>query len=276
MVERDRAPPCDADLRYTALIRTRDSHPLVEAVVAALRAQTLPPSRIVAVDSGSSSEQHRLLAALVDDVVDYPAEPFNYSKAINLGVPRCATPWILIISSHVVIEDREAMARASTEMRRQGAFAFYLWSSESDAWKAEIVDRRRFDGHNGLHNTCAFVPTDAVARRPFREEVFSAEDQEWSAHFIREHDARILRIGTSAMRNRNPHVNHLKFINEEISIAYFTCRERLGVAYLASWLARSALAFVRGRHGRSRAHLKIFRELMLARVRPPKRTSSYY
>ena len=42
---------------YTALIRTHNSFPLVAEVVAALRAQTFPPEKILAVDSASSPEQ---------------------------------------------------------------------------------------------------------------------------------------------------------------------------------------------------------------------------
>ena len=263
-------------MAYTALIRTRDSHPLVERVVQSLRRQGRPPASIVAVDSGSDPSQRHLLEPLVDRLVDYPAEPFNYSKAINIGVAHCATPYVLIISSHVVLRGADLVGRAIDEMQRVGALGFYFWNNPAEDWTSEIVRRENFDGHNGLHNTCAFLPAAAVVARPFREEVFSAEDQEWAAHHLREHGSSILRIGTRDVENLNPRVNHRKFVNEEVSIAYFTCRERLALPYLASWLVRAAVAFVRGRRGRSLAHLQIFRELTLARLRPPRRESRYY
>ena len=265
-----------AALAYTAVIRTRDSHPLVERVVRSLRGQGRPPARIVAVDSGSDATQRRLLEPLVDALIDYPAGPFNYSKAINVGVAACTTPYVLIVSSHVVLAGHDLVGRAIEDMQRVGALGFYFWNDPGEEWRTEIVSRKNFDGHNGLHNTCAFLPTEAVKARPFREEVFSAEDQEWAAHHFREHGSAMLRIGTRHVENLNPRVNHRKFVNEEVSIAYFTCRERMGLPYLASWLVRAAVAFVRGRRGRSLAHLQIFRELALARWRPPRRESRYY
>lgn len=263
-------------LAYTALIRTHDSSPRVERTVAALLAQTHPPARIVAVDSGSSPGQRRALAALVDTIVDYPAEPFNYSKAINLGVAACRTPWLLIISSHIVLKDVRSIERASAEMNAIGASAFYLHRGTEPAWKLEPIDRRTFDGRNGLSNACAFLQTQAVVERPFREDVFSAEDQEWAADHFRRHGATILRIGIDSLKYDNPNENELKYINEEISIAYFTSRELLGVRYLVAWLARAAIWFAAGRTRRAKTYLTIFRELVKARFRPPMRVSKYY
>ncbi len=263
-------------MAYTALIRTHDSSPRVEETVAALRAQTRPPERIVAVDSGSADIHRRALDALVDTVVDYPAETFNYSKAINIGVDACGTPWVLIISSHIVLKDVMAIERACAEMATIAAAGFYLHRGTKPAWKLEPIDRATFDGRNGLSNSCAFLPTRAVMDRPFREDVFSAEDQEWAADYFRRHDATILRIGIDSLKYNNPNENELKLINEEISIAYFTCREKLGVGYLVAWLVRAAIYFAAGRTRRSKTYLTIFRELVMARFRPPMRVSKYY
>ena len=266
----------EATLQYTALIRTHDSSPRVEETVAALKAQSLPPTFIVAVDSGSSEAQRRALDALVDTVVDYPDEAFNYSKAINVGVARCRTPWLLIISSHIVLKDSRSLERAGAEMNAIGAAGFYLHRGTRPEWKLEPIDRTTFDGRNGLSNSCAFLPTRAVADRPFREDVFSAEDQEWAADYFRQRDATILRIGIDSLKYNNPNENELKLINEEISIAYFTCREKLGVRYLAAWLVRAAIYFAAGRTRRSKTYLTIFKELVMARFRPPMRVSKYY
>ncbi len=266
----------NAAVEYTALIRTHDSSPRVEETVAALRAQTLPPACILAVDSASSPAQRRTLDALVDVVVDYPDPVFNYSKAINVGIERCRTPWVLVVSSHIVLQDGCAIARAFREMRAIDAAGFYLHRGTRPEWKLEPIDRSTFDGRNGLSNSCAFLPTAAVAERPFREDVFSAEDQEWAADHFRRHDATILRIGLDSLKYNNPNENELKLINEEISIAYFTCREKLGVRYLLEWLIRAAIYFAAGRTRRSKTYLTIFKELVMARFRPPMRVSKYY
>ncbi len=262
-------------MQYTALIRTHNSSPRVEQVVAALRDQTSPPARILAVDSGSELQQRRSLVEIVDDVVDYPEQTFNYSKAINVGVAHCHTPWVLIISSHVVLTDPQAIGRAIAEMQSVDAAGFYFHRTTLE-WCPELIGRDNFDGRNGLHNTCAFVQSEAVRERPFREDVFSAEDQEWAADQFRRRDAKILRIGSNKMRYDNPNENEVKLINEEVSIAYFTCREKLGLPYLAYWLVRSVALLVAGRPQRSRTCLTIARELLLARFRAPVRLSRYY
>ncbi len=262
--------------RYTALIRTHDSSPRVQATVAALRAQTAPPERILAVDSGSSPEQRAALDALVDDVVDYPDEPFNYSKAINIGVRECRTPWVLVISSHMAMQDRDAIVRASREMAAADAACFYLHRMKHPEWLIETVDRTNFDGRNGLSNSCAFLPTSEVLRRPFREDVFSAEDQEWTADFLRRTGGTVLRIGVDSLKYDNPNENELKLINEEISIAYFTCREKLGLRFVVAWLIRAAVYLAAGRPRRSWTYVRICKELVLARFRPPMRVSRYY
>lgn len=262
--------------QYTALIRTHDSSPRVEQTVAGLKAQTWPPTRIVAVDSGSAPTQRQALDRLVDTVVDYPDEVFNYSKSINVGVAQCRTPWVLIISSHILLGDVSSIERAFGAMTGIGASAFYLHRGTRPEWKLEPIDRRLFDGRNGLSNSCAFLQTQAVMDRPFREEVFSAEDQEWAAEYLRRHDTTILRIGLDSLKYNNPNENELKLINEEISIAYFTCRDKLGAGHLVVWLARAAVWAAAGRTRRAKTYLTIFRELVRARFRPPMRVSKYY
>lgn len=277
-VDEDRSIASDDDpaagARYTALIRTHNSLPVLDEVVAALRAQTIPPSRIVAVDSHSTAAQRSALGLLVDEVVTYPSAEFNYARAINVGVGRCDTPWILIISSHVVLEDPTSIGRAISALRETGALAFYF--HRAAAWSPELIDRSTFDGRNGLHNTCAFVPRQAVEARPFREEVFSAEDQEWAASQLADGTTTILRIGIEKMNYANPNMNEDKFINEEIAIAFFTCRKRLGVRYVLGWLLKATLYFAAGRFTRARSYLTIGRELVFARFRPPVRGSRYF
>ena len=249
---------------------------MLETVVRALRTQTTPPLRIVAVDSHSTAEQRSALRLLVDEVVEYPVAEFNYARAINIGVERCDTPWILIISSHVVLEDPALIARAIAERQATGALAFYFHRGEDGPWSAELIDRSTFDGRNGLHNTCSFVPRRAVEERPFREEVFSAEDQEWAGSRLQDGSTTILRIGITKMHYANPNMNEEKFINEEIAIAYFTCRKRLGIRFVVGWLLKATVYFAAGRFVRARSYLTIGKELVLARFRPPVRGSRYF
>jgi len=267
-------------LKYTALIRTHNSFPLVANVVAALKAQSMPPEKILAVDSASSPEQRLALDDLFDRVIDYPKEPFNYSKAINIGVEACQTEYVLIISSHVVIENTEMISRGLTYVAVEDAnclgCCFISTANPEVTWKTRKVDNNNFSPLIGLSNSCAFLKVKKIIERPFREDVFSAEDQEWAAYYLRNHDAYFFSSISYHLKYLNEHLNDLKTINEEISMAYFTHRQLLNPKRIVNRFLRSLLAIARNRPERAKFHFAIAKGLFLAHFKKPIRKSSYY
>ena len=267
-------------LKYTALIRTNNSLPIVADVVAKLRAQTFPPERILAVDSASTPEQRTALEGIFDAIVDYPLEPFNYSKAINIGVEACHTKYVLIISSHVIVENINLIQNGINLLDKDNSyclgFCINPQSVIKNYWNALKVNSQNFTPFTGLSNSCAFLQVKSILDRPFREDVFSAEDQEWVAFQIRINNSYFYSIGSSDLKYLNQHINDLKHINEEISMAYFTHPQLRSPRKIVSRLLRSLLAFVRHRPERAKLHLTLAKELFLANFRKPVRKSSYY
>lgn len=266
--------------KYTALIRTHNSFPLVVEVVEKLRAQTFPPYEILAVDSASNAEERLSLGKIFDRVIDYPEEPFNYSKAINIGVEACQTEYVLIISSHVVLQSEIMIQDALNviENEKPHCVGFCLIpSKEPDIlWKVQKVDAHTFSPLLGLSNSCAFLKVEAIINRPFREDVFSAEDQEWASYYLRNHHSYFFSITTHHLKYLNQHTNDLKFINEEISMAYFTHRQLRSPKNIIFRVLRAALAFVRNRPKRAKLHITLAKEFFLSYFRKPVRKSSYY
>lgn len=267
-------------MKYTALIRTFNSLPLVADVVAGLRAQAVPPEKIIAVDSNSSPGQRLALNDLVDQVLDYPAEPFNYSKAINIGIAACTTEYVLIVSSHVVLTDPYLISYginhiALNDERCLGC-CFNQGGDYEKTYGVSRVDKNSFSLLLGLSNSCAFLKRQYIVDRPFREDVFSAEDQEWAAYYLREHDAHFFSFHSVYVKYLNPHVNELKTMNEFISMAYFTHPELRGYQYVIPRLARGLLAILRLRPHRARFHLTMAAELFMTNFRKPVRRSLYY
>lgn len=267
-------------MKYTALIRTYNSFPLVAEVVAALRAQAVPPEKIIAVDSNSCVEQRSALDAIFDQVIDYPKEPFNYSKAINIGVGACDTEYVLIISSHVVLTDPHLISYGIHHLAEGGdrclGCCFNQGGDYGKTYGVTRVDKSNFSLLLGLSNSCAFLKKQYIVDRPFREEVFSAEDQEWAAYYLRKHAACFFSFHSVYVRYLNPNVNDLKTMNEFISMAYFTHPELRGPKYIIPRLARALLAFVRNRPERAKLHLTMATALFLTNFRKPVRKSSYY
>lgn len=267
-------------MKYTALIRTYNSFPLVAEVVAGLRTQAVPPEKIIAVDSNSSPEQRSALDAIFDQVIDYPPELFNYSKAINVGIEACETEYVLIISSHVVLTDPYLISYGINHISEGGdrclGCCFNQGGDYGKTYGVTRVDKKNFSLLLGLSNSCAFLKRQYIVERPFREDVFSAEDQEWAAYYLRQQDASFFSFHSVYVKYLNPHVNELKTMNEFISMAYFTHPELRGPKYIIPRLARALLAFMRIRPQRAKLHLTMAKELFLTNFRKPVRKSKYY
>ncbi len=261
---------------YDAVIRTDRYTPTLERAVAALRRQTTPPRRIIFVDSSDDAGCRDQLMALGDSVVPYPAFAFNFSIAINVGVAAATALHVLLISSHVVLEDPQLIEDGCARAHDAGAGIVYWTHAVTGVFQVFTVDKTSFDGRNGLSNACAMLPRACALERPFRAEVFSAEDQEWAGWFLRERRGRSLRVEHPHALYLNPHVNILKTINEEIAIAYFTDRRGLRPHRIVERLLRAALAALRRRPERARMHWEIAKGLLMANFRQPVRRSRYY
>jgi glycosyltransferase involved in cell wall biosynthesis len=262
---------------YSAIIRTFHSFPLVEEVVRALRKQSVSPRSIIVVDSGSSEQDRTRLRQLADILIDYPPEPFNFSKAINLGVAKASTPFCLIISSHFLIDDATLVACSIQQMEASGAGAFYVSNvRRQGACKGAVITAANFTGFNGFSNACGFVPTATVRERRFREDVFACEDQEWAAWYLRERHGLILKIESPSIRYLNPRANLTKKLNEQLAVAAFVDRRRLSVWHILWRLVRMALFATMGNWQRAAFERCLASELWQARRQIPHKPSRYF
>jgi hypothetical protein len=261
---------------YTALIRTRDSAPLVFRTIASLRAQSRPPASILAVDSGTGAAQLAPLEAAVDRLLDISAREFNYSRAINAGVEQCATPHVLIISSHVVLEDESVMERFLAELDARRIDVGFLISRPDAAWHCREVDASSFSGTNGLTNSCAFLPVALARAMPFREEVFSAEDQEWTARYLATAAGRLLGVETRRISYLNPRFSYAKKLNEELALAYYVDRRRMRAPAIGNWLLKALWSLFRRDLAKARFRMAVAHGLLMARRVAPSRSSKYF
>lgn len=261
---------------YDAVIRTDRHSPTLDRVVAALRGQTMPPRRLIFVDSSSDPVCRDCLAKLGDTVVPYPEPVFNFSIAINVGFAEATSPYVLLISSHMVLDSPSLIEEGCARAREAGSDIVYWTTANDGVLEVFKVDKASFNGRNGLSNACAMLPRLTVLERPFRADVFSAEDQEWASWFMREREGCTLRIKHPLALYLNTNVNTLKTINEEIAIAYFSDRRWLRPHRIVERFMRAALAACRRRPERARMHWEIAKGLLAANFRKPVRLSKYY
>lgn len=224
---------------YTALIRTFNSEATLPATLTSLVRQTHPPSEYVFVDSGSTDRTLSLLPPR-STVHPYGNRKFNYSTALNEGVELVDTEYVLVISSHTAVENTESMGFAIDLMQIETEIVgSYFLPNLSNELCFFPIDKTNFTGFNGMWNTCAMYRTSFLKQRPFRPEVFSAEDQEWSKWLLFEQGKSIARISGGGMAYNNPLKNPVrKRLNEELAVAMYVNKEMLDTKYLARVLYR--------------------------------------
>jgi glycosyltransferase involved in cell wall biosynthesis len=261
---------------YAVLIRTLNSAQALPASVASLKAQSQAPTEWVFVDSGSTDATATLVPA-GSKWHRYSAKEFNFSKALNEGLGLVREPFVLIISSHTRLVNPDAVAYGLARLQEDNSLGGAYYSDDTPGpLRHEVIDRQSFDGFNGLWNTCALVRMSLLRERSFREEVFSAEDQEWSGWLINQRGGRIARISGGERHCDNQHMGKpSKLLNEYVSIAYFTRRQLMSWSNIARQI-RLATGPARMRRMGRRFYLTLAWRLAACHFRPPAYQSKYF
>lgn len=214
--------------RYSVLIRTFNCQGTLSATLESLAKQTNPPSEYVVIDSGSTDGTLRLFppGSLIHQFIG-PA--FSYSGALNQGIAHVSTEYVLIMSSHTVLENADAVESALTLLASSETVgAAYFCSDNSGTLTYRSIDASNFDGFNGLWNTCSVIKMSLLKQRDFRLDVFAAEDQEWARWLFAERQMTVARYTGAGLINNNPRASSSrKRANEYVAIAYFVNRQLL-------------------------------------------------
>jgi glycosyltransferase involved in cell wall biosynthesis len=266
--------------QYSAIIRTSASFPIVVDVIKALKGQSCPPKEIIIVDSKSTEEDRLKLGQMSDQLIIYPDEDFNFSKAINIGVERAKTDLVLIISSHVLMQDDRVMEQCFSYegIWSESCIGACLYPSPSiaEGYKFRIMDRTNHSPYDGFSNSCAIIKKVYIDQRPFREEVFSAEDQEWAAYYLQRLNKCFIGISCSKLLYLNSRVNDIKKINEITSMAMYSFPELIKFKSLCKYFRLTIQSIRTGERRKFLLNFRILCELIMLRFRKIKRSSTYY
>jgi glycosyltransferase involved in cell wall biosynthesis len=192
------------NIKYSALIRTFNSEGTLLSTLNSLNSQTIQPSEYIFVDSSSSDGTFNLFPA-GSIIHKFIGQDFNYSEALNQGIVHVSTEFVLIISSHTLLLNCNAISYALNILRLNDAIgAAYFCFDNTEQLQHEIIDKNNFDGFNGLWNTCSIIRMNLLKRRNFRSEVFAAEDQEWARWLFFCEEKSVARIsGVGLVTNGN-------------------------------------------------------------------------
>jgi glycosyltransferase involved in cell wall biosynthesis len=262
---------------YDALIRTFNSEPTLRVTLACLKQQINPPRQYIIVDSGSTDQT---LACVPPGslVHRYVGSEFNFSEAINQGLKLISSEYVMIISSHTELANREAASYVLNVLNSNpGIGAAYFYGDNTGSLRHELIDRHNFTGFNGLYNTCAVIKVSLLRKRMFRPEVFSAEDQEWAGWLFATEDQAIARVSGAGLVINNPRKDSLKKkLNEYVSVAYFTNRKLLAWSHIGSLLNHALKRGTGIGLAKRKFYLLLSFRLMLCHIFRPRGRSRYF
>jgi glycosyltransferase involved in cell wall biosynthesis len=215
------------------ICRTFNCEGTLPAVLAAIGTSEGIRPRYLMVDNGSTDRTREEFPASAV-VIDYSLPGFNYAMAINIAIPQLVSDYVLVISSHVVIENPLAIREAIKVMDSHPSLGGVCFSSHDHGEiRTHFVRRNSFNGLNGLWNSCSLYRSSLLRERPFNPDVYSAEDQEWSRWLIHNRGMELAHLSGTAMQNINPRQMSLeKRVKEWECVAWFVDRTYLGFPFI--------------------------------------------
>lgn len=219
----------------TAIIRTQNSFKTLPRVIQSLEKQCDVLVEIIIVDNSS---EDCLFCGLpyVYKLVKYPSTVYSYAKAINIALPWVDTEYVLIISSHTEIQNTWSLQSAIHRLDQNANVAAICFSGTSIADIAyEAVCSQSFNGWNGAYNTATIYRAELLRERQFREDILSAEDQEWSKWALVNKGFIIEHVVGCGMSNMNPRrLSFKKRLKEWEFISYYCYPRYLDFPYVLS------------------------------------------
>jgi Glycosyl transferase family 2 len=165
------------------VIRFKDSSRTLPSVLAALAQQSLQPSEVVGVDTGSRDGSADLMRAAGARVIVWN-KSYHHSKVLNFAARECPWERILVLSSHTVLNAPNAVrilsdATAPVDV----ACASAVWDDDAtlpDELTLETLRRTGTKFGSIYSNSMGMFRRRFWRETPFDENIVSMEDYAWA------------------------------------------------------------------------------------------------
>lgn len=214
---------------YT-IIRTKNSEKTIQKCLNFLFSQTIQPSEVIIVDSGSTDNTLDIVKQYNCKIVYYPFdEPFNYSKAINIGVKEAKGEYIQMLSSHFYLVNKKSTEIMLDFLSNEGmigaASIFPPYNEKNpknnfEELNWDVVTKLNFTGL-AMSNACCIFKKDLWLEHPFDENLPTVEDQEWALWFMKNRNLGFIRIKNFQVEYANPYLNKDKMFRDSIIISRY-------------------------------------------------------
>lgn len=132
----------------SAIIPTWNRADLLESILANLAAQSRPPEQVIVVDNGSTDDSQLVARKQGVDLIVFP-ENRGFAAAVNEGIRRARSDWVLILNNDVVLEP--------DWLRRLLATAEETGAQFAAGKLLQMRDHRRLDGSWDLVSRAAYA-----------------------------------------------------------------------------------------------------------------------
>lgn len=171
------------------LIRFSNSEGTLPAVLDALQRQTRRPDKILGIASHSNDESANMLEAAGAEVIDWTI-PYHHSKVLNFGISKLITDYVLILSSHTVLESEDAIEKLVECFTSDPkvACASAVW--DDDPFYSQTIDWNELQ-NKGLRigsiysNSMGMIRRKSWKDQSFDDQLSTSEDYAWAVARIR-------------------------------------------------------------------------------------------
>ncbi|MEM9884530.1 MAG: glycosyltransferase family 2 protein [Bacteroidota bacterium] len=217
-------------MALSVIIRTQNSAATIKKCLESIKRQSLFPQQIIVVDNNSSDDTIKIAKSIVPNItiILYPSNiVFNYSKAINIGIAKSMTKYLMILSSHVELIHTETisnMANILEQSLKVKAVSMNRSSSRENLgnqnFVLEQIDHSNFKGR-AMYNYCSMLRKADWQERSFNEDIPRCEDQEWIYYWLAKEDNLAVFISKPHVYYSNPYYNAKKDIWDFIVMGRF-------------------------------------------------------
>lgn len=238
------------------IIRTKNSASTIKKCLEKLQKQTVQYTQLIIVDSGSTDSTLSIVRMYNCLIINYPSnESFNYSKALNIGISKTNTDYILNLSSHAILDnprtieymlkfitENQSICAVSTYKQRTTNLQTYKW--EKIDWL--VYTQNNFEGI-AMFNPCALIKKIHWIEHPFDETIPAVEDQEWISYFIKKYNYGAVVIKNPYILYQNPYTNLHKEYRDMILIGRHIYAPVFSFRYIFTLITWTSLgSFIKG------------------------------
>lgn len=231
-------------MNYSIVIRTKNSQKTIKNCLTSILKQSLLPKEIIVVDSGSTDSTIKEMSNFQVKLLHYPkGVPFNYSKALNLGISEVKTEFVLILSSHVeLINENQVEWMCYRLKNEQNCAAISTLRSDVKNYYSTIKfkwDKITLENFNGraMYNFCSLIELPLWKEYNFNEQIPSCEDQEWALRYLKKNYFTIV-ISCPPIFYSNPYYNLKKDLQDTIVLGEFIYPKMISNFYVKQLFKR--------------------------------------